>query len=122
MTELGRKYRKGNATAEINKSTTTGKAIILAGSCSAATLQQIKHFQQHAGKSIKIDPLKLMEGSQTKEQLWQQIESIDEDALLVYSSDKPENVKKAQNVGKMKVSQILEQTMAFWPKKQKIAA
>lgn len=112
MTELGRKYRKTNTTSAISETATTGKAIILAGSCSAATLQQIEQFQAQSGKSIKIDPIKLIEGSQTKEQIWEQIESTDEDAVLVYSSDKPENVKKAQS-SKMNVSEILEQTMAY---------
>lgn len=113
MTELGRKYRKGNVTSEIYSSSTSGKAIILAGSCSAATLQQIEEFQIHEGKSIKVDPIQLLEGSQTKEKIWEQIDSINEDAILVYSSDKAENVKKAQNIGSMKVSEILEQTMAY---------
>lgn len=113
MTELGRKYHKENVTSEIIDSKTSGKAIILAGSCSAATLQQIEEFQTSGNKSIKIDPLQLIDGTQTKEEIWEKIESIKEDAVLVYSSDNPENVARAQKAGSMKVSEMLEQTMAF---------
>ncbi|RIW29185.1 four-carbon acid sugar kinase family protein [Bacillus salacetis] len=113
MTYLGQKYRKENAASEISDSSTSGKAIVLAGSCSAATLQQIEEFQNSGGKSIKIDPVDLVEGKQTKEEIWEQIESMDEDAVLVYSSDKPENVRKAQQAGRDKVSGMLESTTAF---------
>lgn len=113
MTPLGKKYRKENVTSEIIDSKTFGRAIVLAGSCSMATLQQIEEFQKSGRKSIKIDPIRLVDGEQTKEEIWEQIESINEDAVLVYSSDHPENVRKAQKAGSQKVSEMLEQTMAY---------
>ncbi|MBB6454564.1 uncharacterized protein YgbK (DUF1537 family) [Salirhabdus euzebyi] len=60
-----------------------------------------------------MDPIELVEGALTKEDIWKQIESINEDAVLVCSSDKPENVKKAQEAGMEKVSEMLEQTTAY---------
>lgn len=112
MTELGRKYRSASSPSEIVESGTAGKAIVLAGSCSVATLRQIGAFQAASRPSIKIDPIKLAEGTQTKEQIWRQIEAANEEAVLVYSSDKPNEVRKAQQaVGD--AAHLLEQTMAW---------
>lgn len=116
MTELGRKYSSEHSETEIYRSSTTGKAIVLAGSCSVATLQQIEEFQKLNKPSFRIDPFLLADGIQTKEMLWEQIQASEEDEVLVYSSDKPENVKEAQKVGREKVSQLLEQTTAFLAK------
>ena len=112
MTELGRKYRAASAPANIVESGTHGKAIVLAGSCSVATLRQVEAFQAAGGVSIKADPIRLADGSQTKEQIWQQIEDSREEAVLVYSSDRPEQVRKAQEtVGN--AAHVLERTMAW---------
>ena len=112
MTELGRKYRAASAPANIVESGTHGKAIVLAGSCSVATLRQVEAFQAAGGVSIKADPIRLADGSQTKEQIWRQIEAANEEAVLVYSSDKPDEVRKAQQaVGD--AAHLLEQTMAW---------
>lgn len=118
MTDLGRKYNKEmDATAEIVADGTTGKAIILAGSCSAATLQQIEEFKAVSSNYFRIEPLKLLDGSQTKEEIWNQIASTNADAVLVYSSDKPEGIKEAQKLGADLVSGHLEQTTAYLAKK-----
>lgn len=118
MTELGRKYKKNLSLVSENvKSSTNGKAIILAGSCSAATLQQIEEFKNSNGKHVRIDPIKLVDGSQTKEEIWKRIESASEDAILVYSSDNPNNVKEAQKIGAEIVSGLLEQATAYLAKK-----
>src|SRR5690606_34365344 len=82
MTELGRKYRAASAPANIVESGTHGKAIVLAGSCSVATLRQVEAFQAAGGVSIKADPIRLADGSQAKEQIWQQIEDSREEAVL----------------------------------------
>jgi uncharacterized protein YgbK (DUF1537 family) len=118
MSGLGRKYRKDlDEKSEQVPSPTNGKAIILAGSCSAATLGQIEEYKNTNGTSFRIDPLQLVEGTQTKEELWDSIEATNEDSVLVYSSDKPDNVRKAQKVGTEMVSGLLEQTTAFLAKK-----
>jgi len=118
MEQLGLKYSKdNNSKYESVNSATKGKAIILAGSCSAATLQQIEDFKNKNGNHIKIDPIALASGAQSKEQIWSAVESADGDAVLVYSSDNPENVKEAQKVGSNVVSDLLEQTTAYVAKK-----
>lgn len=117
MTALGKKFRKEISKSDIVSSVTRGKAIVLAGSCSKATLQQIKAFQDSGGKSIKIDPIKLVNGTQTKEEIWEQIEHMTETSILVYSSDEPDNVKKAQESGINKISSMLEENTAYIAKK-----
>lgn len=118
MTQLSYGYNKNIASkSENNVSPSSGKAIVLAGSCSVATLGQIEDFKSKGGKFIRIDPMAMIEGSQTKEELWKQIETSNEDAVLVYSSDEPEKVKEAQKVGSEVVSGILEQTTAYLAKK-----
>lgn len=114
MTGLGKSYNKEiNHVSEKLISSTKGKAIVLAGSCSQATLDQIDAFKDSDGKYIKIKPIDLGNGTQTKEEIWSEIQASNDDAILVYSSDKPENVKKAQSVGIEKISQLLEQTTAY---------
>lgn len=117
VAELGRKYRNSEGNAEVKRSGTYGKAIILSGSCSAATLQQIETFKRANVQSFKIDPFKIMKGTQTKESLWDEILSTEQDAVLVYSSDEPDKVKEAQKAGKVKVAKLLEQTIAYIAKK-----
>jgi len=114
MTELGSKYRN-ITTSEFENITshTTGKAIILAGSCSKATLEQIEDFKSSNGEYLKINPMALMDGSQTKEEIGEAIRLTSEDAILVYSSDNPENVRTAQKFGSQLVSDLLEQTTAY---------
>lgn len=118
MTQLSHKYKNSISSKSENiPSLSVGKAIVLAGSCSKATLEQIEDFKSRSGKYIKIDPTALMDGSQTKEGIWKYIEAIEEDAVLVYSSDNPENVRAAQKVGSHIVSDLLEQTTAYIAKK-----
>ena len=87
-----------------------GGSILLAGSCSAATLEQIRVYQQSGGSSLRIDPLELLTGQQTPEGIWAQAKGRDN--VLFYCSDTPENVKKMQQYGRDTVAGLLEQTMA----------
>ncbi|HLS66854.1 MAG TPA: 3-oxo-tetronate kinase [Pseudogracilibacillus sp.] len=113
MSALGKKYMKQRIPYEIERSSTDGKGIVLAGSCSKATLEQIEWFKSTGKLAIKLDPLKMMRGEQSKESVWEEIERSEQKEVLVYSSDKPENVKKAQEVGKEKVSALLEESTAY---------
>lgn len=118
MTQLGRKYSTTSSSkSEIISSCTTGKAIVLAGSCSKATLEQVENFKNKHGKYIKIEPAALLKGTQTKEKIWEYIINAGEDAVLVYSSDIPEKVGEAQKFGTQIVSDLLEQTTAYIAKK-----
>jgi 3-dehydrotetronate 4-kinase len=86
------------------------KAIILSGSCSEVTRKQIEAYHKIGGESYFIDPLKLLAGEETIENIWNTIK--DKESILVYSSDTPENVKITQEQGKEVVAKTLEKTTA----------
>lgn len=92
----------------IPESGTDGQAILLAGSCSKATLAQIARYQQQGGLSCRLDPFALTEGRQTVEDVWDFIQSHPDTPILVYSSDTPERVKESQKLGVRKVAALLE--------------
>ena len=102
----------GEMTGEgkIPRSGTRGRALLLAGSCSKATLGQIAWYQAQGKPSFKLDPAALLEGTQTPEDAWDFIAAHqgEEDAVLVYSSDSPERVREYQKLGAGKVAALLE--------------
>lgn len=118
MTQLSHRYMNRMSLKFVNNlNLPAGKTILLAGSCSKATLEQVEDFKSKSESYIRIDPMALLAGAQTKEQIWHTIESFAEDAVLVYSSDNPEKVREAQKIGAHVISELLEQTMAYLSKK-----
>lgn len=110
LEELAYKYVH-KAASETNTQKTKGKALLLAGSCSVATRGQIAYMKEKGIPMKKMNPLKLLDGTQTEEELWNFIESNDSE-VLIYSSDDPENVKEVQKSGKEEAAKILEKTTA----------
>lgn len=91
----------------------------MAGSCSEATLNQIRRFQDRGGFSIQINPQTLFdeEGATQIENvyksIWNRIITCQQDAVLIYSSANKEKVRETQEkYGKERVSAYLEQLMA----------
>lgn len=91
--------------------------IILAGSCSEMTRKQITRAKEHGIEAIQIMPVKLLEGAQTLEMLWDFVEQHKGAEVLLYSSDSPEQVQKIQAAGKERVAELLEETMAALAKR-----
>ena len=91
-----------------------GKALLIAGSCSKMTLSQIAWYQAQNMPSLRMDPLALLNGTQTPEQIWEFIETHTDEqhAVLVYSSDTPEMVRRSQELGREKIACMLEQLSA----------
>lgn len=89
-----------------------GSAIMLAGSCSKATLGQIRRFKERGGLSYKIDPIAMLEGKETLEDPWRFVEEHWGTPVLVYSSDTAQNVKSVQQFGQSRIADMLEQTAA----------
>ena len=87
------------------------KGILLAGSCSKATLNQIDVYQKAGHPSFKIDPKALWEGKLTLEDILHFVRSHD-DYVLVYSSDAADNVRETQKLGKEEIAALLENTMS----------
>jgi uncharacterized protein YgbK (DUF1537 family) len=117
MYDLGIKYQSLITQTSIPNSKTDGKAIILAGSCSKATLEQVEDYIGKGYESFKIDPVELYNENQTKETIWNFVKSKNADNILIYSSDISENVKKVQRYGATNISRLLERTTAYIAKK-----
>lgn len=99
----------------IPESGTKGRALLVAGSCSKATLGQIAWYGKQGLPCYKLDPKAMLEGRQTVEDAWRFIEehSADDCTVLVYSSDTPEKVKEFQQLGTEKVAAMLEGAAAW---------
>lgn len=104
LKELGRNWK------EQETARAPGKTILLAGSCSVATLGQIAAYQASGGPSVKVDPVSVLEGTCSAGSLWEQYSGRDN--ILFYSSDSAENVKNTQRLGRERVAAALEETMA----------
>ena len=108
---LANKYDQQSNDKEQGNEKASGRALLLAGSCSMATRKQIEYMRRKQLLMMKVDPLKLLSGKQNVNELWKFIENTSQN-VLIYSSDTPENVKQAQTIGKEKAAEILETTMA----------
>ena len=106
--------QKLSAKGSIPKSGTRGLALLVAGSCSRATLGQIAWYQSQGEPCYKLDPEAMLEGRQSVEDAWSFIKAhtSKEHTVLVYSSDTPERVKEFQRLGAGKVAAMLENALA----------
>lgn len=87
-------------------------ALLLAGSCSVATREQIENYRAAGGACLKLDPMALLDGTTNAKELWRQAKDCLGESVLIYSSDTPENVRKMQSHGQEKVAVLLENTFA----------
>lgn len=90
-----------------------GKAVVLAGSCSAATLGQIAAWEK-TRPSYNIDPLRLAEGEDVASEALDFLRRhLDSGPALVYASAPPETVKAVQaKLGREEAGAIVERAMA----------
>ena len=86
------------------------ETLLLAGSCSKITLEQIADYQEKGTVDIFIDPVKLVQGEIDAATIFSAVQAAG-DAVLVYSSQKPEEMRKTQELGFERVSERLESTM-----------
>lgn len=92
----------------------SGKAAILAGSCSQATLGQIANFTKAGGAAFRIDPQALANGRDVAaEALAWASGRLGEEPLLIYSSGAPKEVQAVQaSLGRDEAGAMIERTMA----------
>ena len=83
-----------------------------AGSCSEATLRQIRSYEKGGYPCYRIDAGRVLRGEETAEHVWNIVKMHPGENMLVYSSDSPEQVRKIQEEGKEKISFMLEQLTA----------
>lgn len=113
LSALGATYRDHPVQpAEALSGGVTGRGIILAGSCSTATLEQIEAFRQSGGVSFKINPLDLLNGQVSLEDIWAFVAEHAADDVLVYSSETPDAIRRNQQYGREKMAKLLEDTLA----------
>lgn len=113
LEHLGRLWSGENRRGEVRSETDTEiSRVLLAGSCSEMTRRQIEVYIQQGGKAVRIDPLALLNGSQSLEQLKSQLIHAEED-ILFYSSADTKTVEKNQQLGAKHISQLLESTMSI---------
>lgn len=91
---------------------TTGDAILLAGSCSSATLAQIADFQARGGASFKIDPTELSMEDELIDRIWSFIEKSRPKPVLITSSDTADAVATVQATFGRSIAEQLEQLFA----------
>lgn len=96
---------------ERNKERNEGRAVLLAGSCSAVTLKQIEAYRKAGNPSFAVEPEKLFDGRQSVDSIWAWIQTEGKDGL-VYSSADPEGLKKSQQLGRERVAQKIEETLS----------
>ncbi|WP_199711562.1 3-oxo-tetronate kinase [Planomicrobium sp. Y74] len=106
---LAKKHKRDNKNRVFEKLNTS--ALLLAGSCSETTRNQIKVYEEAGGASYFIDPLKLLSGEESVDNIWRHITEYEE-TMLLYSSDTPENVKRNKQNGKTDIAGMLEEAIA----------
>ena len=88
-----------------------GKALLLAGSCSKVTLEQIADYRAKGAPALQILPERLLDGTQTVETALRFAEEAG-DGALIYSSQPPEEMKKSQELGAERVAEAIEGFMS----------
>lgn len=108
---LGKKYKKDSGTIPTKTYLDSkGKSLILAGSCSKITLEQIKDYKDRGYSTYKIDPLLLLSKEQTLKDIYDKMRASED--ILIYSSDSSGQIQKVQVEGVDKIARLLEHTMA----------
>ena len=85
-------------------------AVIIAGSCSVATLGQIEEYLKTGKKAYKMSPRKILEGTETADIIWGKLRSWREEDVLLYSSEDASTV--AENQKNENISVLIEQIQA----------
>lgn len=113
LTDLGRIYLGGEKGEPAFASGTEGRAVVLAGSCSVATLGQIEEFRKSGNYLYKIDPKRLLDGTLDGAAIWSEASRAAGDReLLIYSSDTPDKVRELQQAGTERIASCIERAMS----------
>lgn len=89
-----------------------GLEAVLAGSCSAATLEQIDRMAEHH-PALKLDPFALADGYAAELAIDWAKERLADGPVLIYASAPPEDVAEAQQaLGRDRAGTLIEDAMA----------
>ena len=109
--------RQGRLSAQMKASAFVapkGRAVILSGSCSAATQAQVAYAQTKGVPSLALDPLAIAQARQTADQVvdWALAEGQD-GPCLIYSTATPQAVKAIQDqLGRDQSGALIEHLLA----------
>lgn len=115
LEHLGKKYGDGHAVDRDEKKrlkNLSKKVLLLAGSCSRATLEQIEDYKLRGLPFYQILPERVVVEQQTAEEIWEEAGAEEKEVILLYSSASPQEVEQSQDLGKERVSEALEAVMA----------
>ena len=91
-------------------------ALLLAGSCSPATLAQIAYFESQGGIAKKLEPALVLDHSpeEAAQSLWRFLENHRGQPVLIYSSETAEQLQATRKLaGGRPLSPLLEETVAL---------
>ena len=92
----------------------SGHAAIVSGSCSTATLGQVKAFRETGGAALSLDPLRIAQGQESAEAAitWA-AEKLARGPVLVYATAEPASVRAVQDrLGIEAAGALVEKTLA----------
>ncbi|MHA6643996.1 3-oxo-tetronate kinase [Mesorhizobium sp. A623] len=103
----------GKKGADLSFSAPDGRAVILAGSCSAATRRQIKRATEADVPALQIDPLLIAQGQITAQGVADWVRENHHPTPLVYSSSDPAEVSRVQKeLGREQAGALVENLLA----------
>lgn len=89
-----------------------GRGVLLAGSCSKATLQQIAWFQERGGLSYKLYPDKILKKEQGLDDIRQFLRAHKDRDVLIYSSEMPQYLEEIRGETLLTYSLLIENMLA----------
>lgn len=94
-----------------------GAALLLSGSCSAATNTQVARWAADGGALMQIDPLAVADGAVTPQGLWdwakQSIDGSSNGSALIAATQPPDAVRAAQEkLGTERAATLVEETLS----------
>jgi uncharacterized protein YgbK (DUF1537 family) len=90
-----------------------GGEAVLAGSCSAATLEQIAAMEAAGRPTLRLDPERLAAGWSAAEAVSWALARMGDGPVLIYASAAPEEVRATQaRLGRDRAGALVEQALA----------
>ena len=113
---LPRNYRRAGRLPDTGDAASlpaiAGKELVLAGSCSAATLGQIERFAT-LRPALRIEPLRLAEGDDIEDAVAWALPRMDDGPVLIYASAASDEVRAAQErLGRQQAGALVERALA----------
>ena len=88
------------------------KAIVLSGSCSAMTRQQVTRYRATGAPALRLDPVELNDQGLSEIETWLSEQDLSH-APLIYATAEPDQVAHAQQtLGAAKAGELIEQALA----------